>query len=64
MIIFLRKNQNEFTNSANNVTLENDDGYALKLSYKFPYAGLNIEPYYEYLNVERSNTRSGSTGTA
>jgi hypothetical protein len=58
---FYGKNQNEFTNSANNVTLENDDGYAFKVSYKFPYAGLNIEPYYEYLNVERSNTRSGST---
>ena len=58
---FYGKNQNEFTNSASNVTLENDDGYAFKVSYKFPYAGLNIEPYYEYLNVERSNTRSGST---
>jgi hypothetical protein len=58
---FYGKNQNEYTNSASNVTLENDDGYALKESYKFPFAGLNIEPYYEYLNVERSNTRSGST---
>ncbi len=58
---FYGKNQNEFTNSANNVTLENDDGYAFKVSYKFPYAGLNIEPYYEYLNVEKSNTRSSTT---
>ena len=29
---FYGKNQNEFTNSASNVTLENDDGYALKAS--------------------------------
>jgi hypothetical protein len=58
---FFGKLQNEFTNSASNTTLENNDGYAFKVAYKFPYAGLNIEPYYEYLNVERSNTKNGLT---
>ena len=54
-------NQNEFTNSASNVNMRNDDGYSVKVSYKFPYSGINIEPYYEYMNVEKSNTVSGST---
>ena len=54
-------NQNEFVNSASNVNMRNDDGYSMKVSYKFPYSGINIEPYYEYMNVERSTTVSGST---
>jgi hypothetical protein len=54
-------NQNEFVNSASNVNMRNDDGYSMKVSYKFPYSGINIEPYYEYMNVEKSKTVSGST---
>ena len=54
-------NQNEFVNSASNVNMRNDDGYSMKISYKFPYSGINIEPYYEYMNVEKSTTVSGST---
>ena len=54
-------NQNEFVNSASNVNMRNDDGYSMKVSYKFPYSGINIEPYYEYMNVEKSTTVSGST---
>jgi len=54
-------NQNEFVNSASNVNMRNDDGYSMKISYKFPYSGINIEPYYEYMNVEKSKTVSGST---
>jgi hypothetical protein len=54
-------NQNEFVNSASNVNMRNDDGYSMKVSYKFPYNGINIEPYYEYMNVERSTTVSGFT---
>jgi hypothetical protein len=41
--------------------MRNDDGYSMKVSYKFPYSGINIEPYYEYMNVEKSKTVSGST---
>ena len=54
-------NQNEFVNSASNVNMRNDDGYSMKVSYKFPYSGIKIEPYYEYMNVEKSTTVSGST---
>lgn len=54
-------NQNKFVNSASNVNMRNDDGYSMKISYKFPYSGINIEPYYEYMNVEKSTTVSGST---
>ena len=57
--IFYGKNQNEYPSSSSNHTHRNDDGFGFKVSYKFPYSGLNIEPYYEYLNIERSTTNSG-----
>ena len=59
--IYYGKNQNEFVNSASNITLRNDDGYAFKVSYKFPYLGLNIEPYFEYLNIEKSTPNSAGS---
>jgi len=55
------KNENEFINSASNKTMTNSDGSNWKISYKFPYSGFNIEPYYESMNVQRSNTNAGST---
>jgi hypothetical protein len=55
-------NENEYLNSASNTNMRNDDGYSMKVSYKFPYNGINIEPYYEYMNVEKStNHVRGST---
>jgi len=53
------KNKNEYPNSASNHQHRNDDGSAWKVSYKFPYSGINIEPYYEFLSVQRSTTDSG-----
>ena len=55
--------ENEYLNSASNTNMRNDDGYSMKVSYKFPYNGINIEPYYEYMNVEKSNNhvRGGTT---
>jgi hypothetical protein len=41
--------------------MTNSDGSNWKISYKFPYSGFNIEPYYESMNVQRSNTNAGST---
>jgi hypothetical protein len=35
--------------------VRNDDGFMWKTSYKFPYKGLYIEPYYEFMNLEDSN---------
>ncbi len=53
------KNKNEYPNSASNHQHRNDDGYIAKISYKFPYSGIYIEPYYEYTSVEKSTTNSG-----
>jgi OmpA-like transmembrane domain len=53
------KNKNEYPNSTSNNQHRNDDGSAWKISYKFPYSGINIEPYYEFLSVQRSTTDLG-----
>ena len=37
----------------------NDDGYAWKTSYKFPFDGFYLEPYYEFMSIEESNRDSG-----
>ena len=36
-------------------TMRNDDGFMWKTSYKFPYAGFYLEPYYEFMSLEDSN---------
>ena len=36
-------------------SMRNDDGFMWKTSYKFPYAGFYIEPYYEFMSLEDSN---------
>ena len=41
-------------------TLRNDDGYAWKTSYKFPFQDFYFEPYYEFMSVEESDVVSGS----
>ena len=38
----------------------NDDGYAWKTSYKFPFEGFYLEPYYEFMSIEESNNPTGS----
>jgi len=38
----------------------NDDGYMVKASYKIPYEGFYLEPYYEYQSIEESNVDSSS----
>ena len=38
----------------------NDDGYMVKASYKIPYEGFYIEPYYEFQSIEESTTESSS----
>jgi hypothetical protein len=37
----------------------NDDGYMVKIAYKIPYAGINIEPYFDFQRVEDSTVDSG-----
>jgi hypothetical protein len=36
-------------------SMRNDDGFMWKTSYKFPYAGFYLEPYYEFMSLEDSN---------
>jgi len=38
----------------------NDDGYMVKASYKIPYEGFYLEPYYEYQSIEESTVDSSS----
>ncbi len=38
----------------------NDDGYMVKASYKIPYEGFYLEPYYEYQSIEESNVDGSS----
>ena len=38
----------------------NDEGYMVKASYKIPYEGFYLEPYYEYQSIEESTVDSSS----
>ena len=38
----------------------NDDGYMVKASYKIPYEGFYLEPYYEFQSIEESNVDASS----
>ena len=38
----------------------NDDGYMVKASYKIPYAGFYLEPYYEFQSIEESTVTASS----
>ena len=39
---------------------ENNNGYIWKVSYKGERNGINIEPYYEFMNIDNSITVDGS----
>ena len=39
---------------------KNDNGFMYKASYKRNYKDFNLEPYFEFISVEESNTVSGS----
>ena len=41
-------------------TFRNDDGYAWKTSYKFPFQDFYFEPYYEFMSIEESNFDRGA----
>lgn len=55
--IYYGKNESKL--SSGTVKFRNDDGYMVKASYKFPYLGYNIEPYYIFQSVEESDVVSG-----
>ena len=38
----------------------NDDGYMIKASYKIPYEGFYLEPYYEFQSIEKSTVTASS----
>ena len=38
----------------------NDDGYMVKASYKIPYEGFHLEPYYEFQSIEESTVTGSS----
>lgn len=42
--------------------VRNDDGFMWKTSYKFPYKGFYLEPYYEFMSLEDSNWDLASCG--
>tara|TARA_Y100000389_G_C17388954_1_gene478716 strand:- start:13 stop:1269 length:1257 start_codon:yes stop_codon:yes gene_type:complete len=57
--IFHGYNQSRLTTSAGK-TFNNNEGYMVKTSYKFPYNNLNLEPYYVFQSVEESTVNQGS----
>ncbi len=50
---------NESKVSSGTLKFRNDDGYMVKASYKIPYKGFYLEPYYEFQSIEES-TLDGS----
>jgi hypothetical protein len=51
--------ENESKVSSGTLKFRNDDGYMVKASYKIPYKGFYLEPYYEFQSIEES-TLDGS----
>ena len=51
---------NESKVSSGTLKFRNDDGYMVKASYKIPYKGFYLEPYYEFQSIEESNVDAGS----
>jgi hypothetical protein len=59
--IFYGKNKSKLSQvvGGTDVEFRNDDGYMVKASYKFPFMGLNLEPYYLFQKVQESDVVSG-----
>ena len=58
--IYYGKNESKLSQAGlSDLKFRNDDGYMVKTSYKFPYAGFNFEPYYVFQSVEESSVVSG-----
>ena len=59
--IYYGKNESKLSQSGgSDLEFRNDDGYMVKASYKFPYLGFNVEPYYIFQSIEESGTVSSS----
>jgi len=56
--IYYGKNESKL--STGTLNFRNDDGYMVKASYKFPYLGFNVEPYYIFQSIEESGTVSSA----
>jgi len=55
--VFWGHNESKLSSGA--LKFRNDDGYMVKASYKIPYKGFYLEPYYEFQSIEES-TLDGS----
>lgn len=59
--IYYGKNESKLSQTGgSDLKFRNDDGYMVKTSYKFPYAGFYFEPYYVFQSVEESNVTSSA----
>ena len=52
--------ENESKLAAGAKKFRNDDGYMVKASYKIPYEGFYLEPYYEFQSIEESTVTASS----
>lgn len=56
--VFWGENESKLSSGA--LKFRNDDGYMVKASYKIPYEGFYLEPYYEFQSIEESTVTGSS----